>query len=86
MNEYLPAHQHTGACGHTPPAPAPTCTHAHHPAPHSDAGKWLSIGVGGSLLVITLAIGMVAFALGAVALTVCLLVLRSTISGLTSKG
>jgi hypothetical protein len=77
VSNYLPAHQHTAACGHTPPpAPVPTCTHSHQPpAVKSDAGKWLAIGIGGSFLAIALAVSMVAFAIGATALTVCVLVL-----------
>lgn len=52
------------------------------PAPvqqHSSGGaaKWVGIGVGASVLLITVAISAVAVAISAVALTVCLLVLRA---------
>lgn len=41
------------------------------------AGKWLAIGVGGSALLLAVAVSAIAVAISAVALTVCLLVLRS---------
>ncbi|MER5461651.1 hypothetical protein ABT010_13375 [Streptomyces sp. NPDC002668] len=41
------------------------------------AAKWVGIGVGGSVLLICVAVSAVAVAISAVALTVCLLVLRS---------
>lgn len=56
------------ACQHQAPAPA---------KPSSGAGKWLAIGVGASFLAVSLAVSMVAFAIGAVSLTVCVVVLRS---------
>lgn len=55
------------------------CQHQ-HPAPvkpSSSAGKWIAVGIAGSFLAVALAVSMVAFAIGAVALTVCVLVLRS---------
>ncbi|MFI5803015.1 hypothetical protein [Streptomyces sp. NPDC051561] len=56
----------------------PTCQHQ-APAPKSSgsAGKWLAVGVGGSVFMVALALSAVAVAISAVALTVCLLVLRS---------
>ncbi|MEW2220019.1 hypothetical protein AB0939_12045 [Streptomyces sp. NPDC006990] len=55
--------------------PAP-CQH-HQAQQQGAAGKWVAIGIGGSFLAVSLAVSMVAFAIGAVALTVCLVVLRS---------
>ncbi|MFE9391208.1 hypothetical protein [Streptomyces sp. NPDC006784] len=49
------------------------------------AGKWVAIGIGGSFLAVALAVSMVAFAIGAVALTVCVVVLRSVWSDFTSR-
>ncbi|MFJ6438165.1 hypothetical protein [Streptomyces sp. NPDC091416] len=56
---------------------APGCQ---HPPAGRDAGgvaKWLAIGVGGSVLLLAVAVSAVAVAISAVALTVCVLVLRS---------
>ncbi|WP_128817432.1 hypothetical protein [Streptomyces sp. S063] len=55
-----------------PPTPTPV-------APQSSGGaaKWIGIGVGGSIFLITVALSAVAVAISAAALTVCLLVLRS---------
>ncbi|WP_406730909.1 hypothetical protein [Streptomyces sp. NBC_01794] len=41
------------------------------------AAKWIGIGVGGSIFLLTVAVSAVAVAISAVALTVCLLILRS---------
>lgn len=40
------------------------------------AAKWIGIGVGGSIFLVTVAISAVAVAISAVALTICVLVLR----------
>lgn len=57
---------------------APACQHP-QPVARSSGGaaKWLAIGVGGSALMLAVAVSAIAVALSAVALTVCLLVLRS---------
>ncbi|WP_405563455.1 hypothetical protein [Streptomyces sp. NBC_01180] len=55
----------------TQPAPQPVRQSS------GSAGKWIGIGVGGSALLLTIAVSAVAVAISAVALTVCLLVLRS---------
>lgn len=54
------------------PAPQP-------PAQQSSGGaaKWVGIGVGASVFLLTVAVSAVAVAISAVALTACLLVLRS---------
>lgn len=78
MSDYLPAHQHTAVCGHTQAPQPPACTHPHYPAASNNgAGKWLAIGIGGSFLAVALSVSMVAFAIGAVALTICVVILRS---------
>ncbi|MFJ5287812.1 hypothetical protein [Streptomyces sp. NPDC088348] len=41
------------------------------------AGKWIGIGVGASVFLLTVALSAVAVAISVVSLTVCLLVLRS---------
>lgn len=41
------------------------------------AAKWVGIGIGGSVFLLTVAVSAIAVAISAVALTVCLLVLRS---------
>ncbi|MFD9221485.1 hypothetical protein ACFWDI_16115 [Streptomyces sp. NPDC060064] len=41
------------------------------------AAKWIGIGVGGSIFLLTVAISAMAVAISAVALTICVLVLRS---------
>lgn len=57
---------------HQPPAaPPPAAT------PNGSAAKWIGIGVGGSVFLLTVAVSAVAVAISAVALTACLLVLRS---------
>ncbi|MFE9385841.1 hypothetical protein ACFYMO_21860 [Streptomyces sp. NPDC007025] len=64
--------------------PAP-CRHHQAPAGQGAAGKWVAIGIGGSFLAVSLAVSMVAFAIGAVALTVCLVVLRSVWTDFTHR-
>ena len=47
------------------------------PAPQQqNTGKWIALGVAAPFLAVTLAISVMAFALSAVALTICVLVLR----------
>ena len=41
------------------------------------AAKWIGIGVGGSVFLLTVAVSAMAVAISAVALTICVLVLRS---------
>ena len=53
------------------------CSQPTAPAVSGSAGKWIGIGVGGAFLAVALAVSMVAFAIGASAAAVCLLVLRS---------
>ncbi|MEV6398143.1 hypothetical protein AB0M39_25795 [Streptomyces sp. NPDC051907] len=54
-----------------------TCQHPPAPVPQSgSAAKWIGIGVGGSIFLITVAVSAVAVAISAVALTICVLVLR----------
>ncbi|MET9583640.1 hypothetical protein ABZY10_11070 [Streptomyces sp. NPDC006539] len=57
---------------------APTC---HHPQPAArtsgGAAKWLAIGMGGSALLLAVAVSAIAVAISAVALTICVLILRS---------
>lgn len=53
----------------TPPAPVQQSS--------GGAAKWLAIGIGGSFLAMSLALSAMAVAISAVALTCCLLVLRS---------
>ena len=69
----------TAAQQATQQAQPPACTHNHAPAPQAGGGamKWLAIGVGGSALLLAVAVSAIAVAISAVALTVCLLVLRS---------
>ncbi|MDG9705527.1 hypothetical protein [Streptomyces sp. DH37] len=56
----------------------PACHHqAPAPVRQGSAGKWVAAGVGGSVLLLALAVSAVAVAISAVALTVCLLVLRN---------
>jgi len=88
MSNYLPTHQHTAACGHyNAPSQPPACTHPHYPQPASHgAGKWLAIGIGGSFLAVALSVSMVAFAIGAVALTICVVILRSVWNDFAHKG
>lgn len=74
-----PEHRHDGRCTCYRPAPPPVCHHDHTqpPLPQSgSAAKWLAAGVGGSFLALALALSFIAVAIGAVALTVCVVVLR----------
>ncbi|MGP3977235.1 hypothetical protein ACTWQF_25130 [Streptomyces sp. 8N114] len=64
--------------------PAP-CQHHQAPAPQGAAGKWVAIVTAGAFLAVSLAVSMVAFAIGAVALTVCVVVLRSVFSDFTQS-
>lgn len=41
------------------------------------AAKWIGIGVGGSVFLLTVAVSAMAVAISAVALTICVLILRS---------
>ncbi|MFG2330182.1 hypothetical protein ACGFMM_11210 [Streptomyces sp. NPDC048604] len=51
-----------------PPAPAPL--------QQPNTGKWIALGVAAPFLAVTLAISLVAFAITAVCLTICALVLK----------
>ncbi|MEU2800256.1 hypothetical protein [Streptomyces sp. NPDC007117] len=54
-----------------PPVPAPA-------APSSGGvAKWIGIGVGGSIFLITVALSAIAVAISVTGLTICVLVLRS---------
>lgn len=55
----------------------PTCQHPPAVRSSGSAAKWVGIGVGGSALLLAVAVSAVAVAISAVALTVCLLVLRA---------
>lgn len=58
----------------------PACHHDHQAPVQRQSGgaaKWVGIGVGGSMLAISIAVSAVAVAISAVALTCCLIVLRS---------
>ena len=54
-----------------PAAPAPVVRAS------GSAAKWIGIGVGGSVFLLTVAISAMAVAISAVALTICVLILRS---------
>jgi len=54
-----------------PAAPAPVQKSS------GGAAKWVGIGIGGSIFLLTVAVSAVAVAISAVALTICVLVLRS---------
>ncbi|MEU0397960.1 hypothetical protein ABZ208_35445 [Streptomyces sp. NPDC006208] len=54
-------------CQHPPPAPVQQASN----------GKWVALAISGPFLMVTLAISVMAFAISAVALTICVLVLRS---------
>ncbi|MEU0035105.1 hypothetical protein [Streptomyces sp. NPDC006333] len=54
----------------TAPPPAPAGS-------QFNTGKWIAIGLAGSVCAISLALSAIAVAVGAVAVTCCLLVLRS---------
>lgn len=55
----------------------PVCQHQHGPQSSPAVGKWVAVGVAGSVAAISLALSAIAVAVGAVAVTCCLLVLRS---------
>lgn len=60
-----------------------TCQHHTAPAPATSGGsgvKWLAVGMGGSALLVSVAVSAVAVAVSAVAVTVCLLILRSVLA------
>ncbi|HZX38108.1 MAG TPA: hypothetical protein VFF37_07220 [Streptomyces sp.] len=62
----------------TQQAQPPACQHqAPVQQPSGGAAKWIGIGVGASVLLVTVAVSAVAVAISAVALTACLLILRS---------
>ncbi|HEY9409926.1 MAG TPA: hypothetical protein VIP77_10145 [Jiangellaceae bacterium] len=46
------------------------------PVQQQSTGKWIALGVAAPFLAVTLAISVMAFAISAVALTICVLVLR----------
>ena len=46
------------------------------PVQAGQMGKWIGIGIGGSMMLATLAVSMVAFAIGAISVTICALILR----------
>ncbi|MFG2870989.1 hypothetical protein [Streptomyces sp. NPDC048338] len=46
------------------------------PVQQQNTGKWIALGVAAPFLAVTLAISVMAFAISAVALTICVLVLR----------
>ena len=54
-----------------PAPPAPVAQQS------GSAAKWIAIGMGGSALLLAVAVSAIAVAISAVALTVCLLVLKS---------
>ncbi|WP_406306290.1 hypothetical protein OHA61_34255 [Streptomyces sp. NBC_00885] len=53
------------------------CQHPPAPVQQPNTGKWIAVGVAAPFLAVTLAISVMAFAISAVALTICVLVLRS---------
>lgn len=59
--------QQPSACQHQAPAPRQS----------GGAAKWIGIGIGGSVLMISFALSAVAVAIAAVSVTACLIVLRS---------
>lgn len=61
-----------------PAAPAPA-------ARQHNTGKWIAIGLAGSVCAISLALSAIAIAIGAVAVTCCLLVLRSMWRDVTKR-
>ncbi|MDJ1138542.1 hypothetical protein [Streptomyces iconiensis] len=70
------------AAQQTQPAPC-----QHPPPPQQGAvGKWVAIGIAGTFLAVGLAVSMVAFAVGAVALTTCVVVLRTVFTDFTREG
>ncbi|AVZ72967.1 hypothetical protein SLUN_12960 [Streptomyces lunaelactis] len=61
----------------TQQAQPPACQHAPVQQSSGGAAKWVGIGVGGSIFLLTVAVSAVAVAISAVSLTICVLVLRS---------
>ncbi|MEV0470238.1 hypothetical protein [Streptomyces prunicolor] len=59
-----------------PPAPTPA-------ASQFSTGRWIALGLAGSVCAISLALSAIAVAIGAIAVTCCLLVLRSMWRDLT---
>lgn len=53
-----------------------TCQHPPAPVQQGGNGKWIALGIAAPFLLITLAISVMAAAISAVALTICVLVLR----------
>ncbi|MEU0041400.1 hypothetical protein, partial [Streptomyces sp. NPDC006333] len=62
-----------------PPSPVPA-------ASQFNTGKWIAIGLAGSVCAISLALSAIAVAVGAVAVTCCLIVLRSMWRDFQRKG
>lgn len=54
----------------------PGCSRPPAPRSSGSAAKWVGIGVGGSVFLLTVAVSAVAVAISSVALTICVLVLR----------
>ncbi|UCM89187.1 hypothetical protein [Streptomyces marincola] len=88
----LPQHHHGTCTCHTPPPPhTPHVPQHWAPAPpqHPDRGaqlvKWGAAGAVGSLFLLTAAVAFVAVAIGAVAVTICVLVLRSLWNDMTKE-
>ncbi|WP_405599543.1 hypothetical protein OG741_19290 [Streptomyces sp. NBC_01410] len=52
------------------------CQHPPAPVQQPNTGKWIAVGVAAPFLAVTLAISVMAFAIAAVSLTICVLVLR----------
>lgn len=55
----------------------PACQHAPVQRQPGGAAKWVGIGIGGSVLMISFALSAMAVAIAAVSVTACLIVLRS---------
>ena len=53
------------------------CQHHHGPQQSAPVGTGVAVGVAGSVVALSLALSAIAVAVGAVAVTCCLLVLRS---------
>lgn len=53
-----------------------TCQHPPAPVQQQSNAKWVALAISGPFLMVTLAISVMAFAISAVALTICVLVLR----------
>lgn len=69
-------HRHSGDCDCYRPSAPPPCTHPHYPPrPPVSVGKWLALGAGACVFLAVLSVFAVAVAIGAVAVTICVLVL-----------